>query len=163
MLLVALVCALGAAVVTAGDHDRLGAPMAYATTRAAPDPWRARYREAQANLEAARRTVARLRHALRANRRVLLRKPQVVEAINLACVSYGWCSTLWRRARCETGGTFDPHAYNASSGATGLFQFLPSTWRSTPYRHLSIVSPYANALAAGWMHAHGRSGEWACP
>ena len=26
----------------------------------------------------------------------------------------------------ETGGTFDPYAVNPSSGAVGLFQFLPS-------------------------------------
>jgi hypothetical protein len=94
-------------------------------------------------------------------RRELLSSRTVTEAIDLACATYGWCSTLWRKARCETGGTFSPTAYNPS-GASGLFQFLPSTWATTPYRSLSIWSPYANALAAGWMHANGRGGEWAC-
>lgn len=87
--------------------------------------------------------------------------PAVTEAINLACTVYGNCATLWRRAGCETGGTFNPRAYN-SSGASGLFQFLPSTWRTTPYRNYSVWSPYANALAAGWMLSVGRGNEWSC-
>lgn len=86
----------------------------------------------------------------------------VVEAINLACAAYGDCETLWRRAKCETGGTLNPRSFNRSSGASGLFQFLPSTWATTPYRVFSVWSPYANALAAGWMNTHGRGGEWAC-
>src|SRR4029434_1451859 len=32
--------------------------------------------------------------------------------------------------RYESGG--NPYAVNRSSGASGLLQFLPSTWRSTP-------------------------------
>ena len=87
---------------------------------------------------------------------------EVVRAINLAAATYGHRAELWRKARCETGGTFSPTAYNRSSGATGLFQFLASTWRSTPYAAFSRDDPYANALAAGWMHAHGRGGEWVC-
>jgi hypothetical protein len=87
---------------------------------------------------------------------------QVVAAINLSCATYGHCAELWRKARCETGGTFDPRAINPGSGAAGLFQFLPSTWASTPYRMFSMMSPYASALAAGWMHEQGRGGEWAC-
>lgn len=81
------------------------------------------------------------------------------EAITLACIVYGSCSTLWRRASCESG--FSSYAHN-SSGASGLFQFLPSTWASTPFGSLSVWSPYANALAAGWMQARGRGGEWVC-
>jgi SLT domain-containing protein len=87
---------------------------------------------------------------------------QVVAAINLACATYGHCAELWRKARCETGGTFDPAARNPTSGAEGLFQFLPSTWQTTPYRMFNVLSPYASALAAGWMHANGRGDEWAC-
>lgn len=92
-------------------------------------------------------------------RRVLMQSPHVVEAINLACAAYGWCSTLWRKADCESG--LEPGAKN-NSGASGLFQFLPSTFASTPFRRFSIWSPYANALAAGWMHANGRGSEWVC-
>jgi hypothetical protein len=86
----------------------------------------------------------------------------VVAAINLSCATYGHCAELWRKARCETGGTFSPRSYNNWSGASGLFQFLASTWQSTPYRAFSVMNPYANALAAGWMHSVGRGGEWAC-
>jgi hypothetical protein len=94
--------------------------------------------------------------------------PRVAEAINLACVGHtgAFCARLWRLARCETAGTFDPRSVNprpvGDENASGLFQFLPSTWRSTPYRHLSIWSPYASAMAAAWMHTHGRGGEWQC-
>ena len=88
--------------------------------------------------------------------------PRVVAAINLACATYGNCNTLWRRAGCETGGTYSARARNNSSGATGLFQFLLSTWNSTPYRRFSRTNPYANALAAGWMIGAGRGDEWSC-
>jgi len=119
-----------------------------------PERWAARAR-------ARRLEVAGLRRRLRDARRVMLSRPSVVEAINLAAATYGDGSTLWRVAGCETGGTFNPRAYN-SSGASGLFQFMPSTFASTPYAAFSIWSPYASAMAAGFMFAHGRGGEWAC-
>jgi hypothetical protein len=122
---------------------------------AGPERWAARYR-----LE--HRKVRLLQRQLHQQRQLMLHRPQVAEAINLAATVYGNAATLWRKARCETGGTFSPRAYNGSSGASGLFQFLPSTWRSTPYGVFSVWSPYANALAAGWMHAAGRGGEWVC-
>ena len=127
-----------------------------------PERWAARWRQVHRALVAMRAERGRLEQALRRQRRILLRRPQVVEAINLACVTYGYCDTLWRKARCETGGTFSARSYNSDSEASGLFQFLPSTWDSTPYARLSTWSPYANALAAGWMHDHGRGDEWSC-
>jgi hypothetical protein len=93
--------------------------------------------------------------------RTLAHSSSVREAIDLACSVYGSCGTLWRRAQCETGGTFSSSSHNRS-GASGLFQFLPSTWSTTPFAGFSVWSPYANALAAGWMEAHGRGGEWVC-
>jgi hypothetical protein len=98
-------------------------------------------------------------HAYERQRRLTFAKPSVREAIDLSCATYGFCSSLWSKARCESG--FSPFAHNPS-GASGLFQFLPSTFRSTPYAGFSIWSPYANALAAGWMHERGRGGEWVC-
>jgi hypothetical protein len=92
-------------------------------------------------------------------RRTLLSRPSVSEAINLASVVYGYGATLWRKARCES--RLNPWAKNGSE-ASGLFQFLPSTWATTPFAGFSVWSPYANALAAGWMHARGRGGEWVC-
>lgn len=109
-----------------------------------------------------RREHDRTRHLsieLRRQRRATLSSPNVVEAINLAAAVYGRGSTLWRKARCES--KYDPTAKNPS-GASGLFQFIGSTWRSTPFGRFSVWSPYANALAAGWMHEHGRGGEWEC-
>lgn len=93
-------------------------------------------------------------------RRQLAHRPSVAEAINLAAAAYRVdAGTLWRKARCESG--LNPNARNGSE-ASGLFQFLPSTFASTPFGRFSIWSPYANALAAGWMHSVGRGGEWVC-
>jgi len=94
-----------------------------------------------------------------AQRRHLLSSPTVRDAINLAAATYGYGPVLWRNAECESH--LYPFAHNAC-GAAGLFQFLPSTFDSTPYGSFSIFDPFANALAAGWMHAHGRGGEWVC-
>jgi len=126
-----------------------------------PEKWAQRWRAARRHELELELEVSALRSRLKGERRVMMHDPHVVEAINLACATFGYCSTLWRKAKCETGGSFSPTSYNAS-GASGLFQFLPSTWRSTPFRVFSIFSPYASALAAGWMHEHGRGGEWSC-
>jgi hypothetical protein len=54
-------------------------------------------------------------------------------------------------------------AINRSSGASGLFQFLPSTWRTTPQGKagLSVFDPVAAREAARWMIGQGRIREWA--
>lgn len=93
--------------------------------------------------------------------RVLRSEPSVDEAINLAAITYSVSGAmLHRKAYCESRKY--PRARNLSSSASGLFQFLSSTWRSTPYAGFSVWSPYANSLAAGWMHKVGRGGEWVC-
>jgi hypothetical protein len=53
-------------------------------------------------------------------------------------------------------------AVNRSSGASGLFQFLPSTWRTTPQGRagLSVFDPVAARSAARWMLEQGRAREW---
>jgi hypothetical protein len=53
-------------------------------------------------------------------------------------------------------------AVNRSSGASGLFQFLPSTWRTTPQGRagLSVFDPVAARSAARWMLEQGRACEW---
>ena len=53
-----------------------------------------------------------------------------------------------------------PSAHNPRSGASGLLQFLPSTWRSTPYGHLSIWDASAQRQAGRWMIQQGRLYEW---
>jgi hypothetical protein len=77
--------------------------------------------------------------------------------------------TQLRRARCESG--LNPYAYNGApfnrapvqtTRSSGLLQFLPSTWATTPYRGRSIWSAKWSALAGAWMQRAGRGSEWAC-
>jgi soluble lytic murein transglycosylase-like protein len=49
---------------------------------------------------------------------------------------------------------------NSSSGAAGLYQFMPRTWSSTPYRKHSPYSPRWASLAAMWMWKHGGYSHW---
>ena len=65
-----------------------------------------------------------------------------------------------RIARCES--TLDPYNVSSPHSATGLFQFLPSTWATTPYASQYILDPVANAYAAAWMWSVGRRNEWVC-
>lgn len=54
---------------------------------------------------------------------------------------------------CESNG--DPNAVNPYSGASGLFQFLPSTWASTApkagFGGASPFDPEANIGSAAWL------------
>jgi septal ring factor EnvC (AmiA/AmiB activator) len=54
---------------------------------------------------------------------------------------------------CESHG--DPDAVNPYSGASGLFQFLPSTWATTApnagYSGYSVFDPEANIAVAAWL------------
>ena len=85
----------------------------------------------------------------------------ITEIITAAANRYGQSpSAMLAVARCESN--LDPNAVNKSSGASGLFQFLPGTWKTTPYASYSIFDPWANANAAGWMWSVGRRGEWVC-
>lgn len=56
---------------------------------------------------------------------------------------------------------WDPNAVNPRSGASGLGQFLASTWASTPYAARSRFDPWANHAAVCWMLAVGRAREFA--
>ena len=54
---------------------------------------------------------------------------------------------------CESNG--DPNALNPYSGASGLFQFLPSTWASTApkagFAGASVFDAEANIGSAAWL------------
>jgi hypothetical protein len=75
------------------------------------------------------------------------------------------CSVM----ECETGGTFDPTIENPRSTASGLFQFLDSTWRSA--RELVGAGQYARAAhapadvqiaaAGAWLRRTSWS-QWVC-
>ena len=62
--------------------------------------------------------------------------------------------------RLESRG--NPSAVNPRSGASGLGQFLPSTWRTTPQGRagLSVFDPVANRAAVDWMISVGRAHEF---
>jgi peptidoglycan hydrolase CwlO-like protein len=72
--------------------------------------------------------------------------------------------------QCESLG--DPDAYNPYSGASGLFQFLPSTWASTSpqagFSGASAFDPEANIGTAAWLaNRYQELGEgfwtpWSC-
>lgn len=84
--------------------------------------------------------------------------------VERAIITYrlsGWQSAWMRRVYlCESGG--NPYARNPS-GSSGLYQFLPSTWATTPYAARSIWSAKWQSLAAAWMVGRaGRSSEWVC-
>jgi len=65
-----------------------------------------------------------------------------------------------RVAKCESN--YNPFAVNRSSGASGLFQFLPSTWALTPQHAQSVFDPVANAQAAAWLYQRSGPGQWSC-
>ncbi len=67
---------------------------------------------------------------------------------------------LIRVGRCESN--LDPRAINPDGPYFGLFQFLRSTWATTPFADRDIFDPVANANAAAWMWQQGRRNEWAC-
>ncbi len=86
---------------------------------------------------------------------------EIIAIIYAAADRYGQSrEAMLAVARCES--VLDPNAINYSSNASGLFQFLPGTWATTPYANQSIFDPVASANAAGWMWSVGRRGEWVC-
>jgi soluble lytic murein transglycosylase-like protein len=91
--------------------------------------------------------------------------PSVPELIDRAAADYGIPGAarhLRAIAWCES--RFFPGAYNRSSGASGLFQFVPRTWAATPQGQAGL-SPYdaeANARAAAWLYARSGGRPWVC-
>lgn len=85
----------------------------------------------------------------------------IVDIITQAALRYGQSpEAMLAVARCESN--LNPTDVNPYSGASGLFQFLPGTWKTTPYAGYSILDAWANANAAAWMWSVGRRGEWVC-
>lgn len=65
---------------------------------------------------------------------------------------------------CETGGTYDPGIHNQSSSASGLWQFLDSTWERTtglPPPAAAYSAEQQTAAAAQLWRTSGWS-PWAC-
>jgi hypothetical protein len=86
---------------------------------------------------------------------------EILKFIGKAAKKYGQSKKAMERvARCESA--LDPCAVNRSGPYYGMFQFLKSTWKTTPYKKRSIWDPEAQALATAWMWKQGRKNEWAC-
>ena len=64
-----------------------------------------------------------------------------------------------RVANCESH--YNPLAVNRYSGASGLFQFMPSTWNAN-FAGQNIWDPYAQARAALTFYNAGRQSAWTC-
>ncbi len=78
-------------------------------------------------------------------------------------VSYSWLVSC---ARSESG--LDPYVTNhGGSGASGLFQFMPSTFYATLSRMgvsaKPLFDPYWQSMAAAFKFHHDGSGEWTGP
>jgi Transglycosylase SLT domain len=71
-------------------------------------------------------------------------------------------AVVWamRVAWCES--RYHPNSVNTDSGATGLFQFMASTWSGTAWASQSRTDPVANAQAAAWLYATYGPGRWTC-
>lgn len=132
-------------------------------------------RVARRRLTTMRRCQAHGRPATRATRRTERRlqhwrslyhctQSKVVNCIRDATRRYGGSfAHNVACARSESG--LSPYARNGGgSGATGLFQFMPSTWSRTlarmGVRMKSIYSAKWQARAAAWKFRHDGFGEW---
>jgi len=79
-----------------------------------------------------------------------------------AFASQGATAQAWalRVAKCESN--YNPYAVNRYSGASGLFQFLPSTWAGMPQHNQSVFDPTANAQAAALLYQRSGGSPWSC-
>lgn len=89
---------------------------------------------------------------------------QVQQIIRDAFAPLGPAAQQWalRVAKCES--SYNPNAINRYSGASGLFQFMPSTWASTPQAKAgkSVFDPVSNAQAAAWLYKRAGARPWVC-
>jgi len=118
----------------------------------------AEYQARQAALAAAQAQAAAI--AARSNHPAP--PPEIAKDITDAFNPLGPAAVQWAMnvAWCES--RYHPNSVNTDSGASGLFQFLPSTWGGTPYASQSPFDPRANAFAAAWLYSHYGPGRWVC-
>jgi hypothetical protein len=109
------------------------------------------------------RLTKRVRQIRRLERQLATRPYGSQYAIRLAASTFHVPEAEMRAvASCETGGTYDRYAQNRSSTASGLFQFLDSTWASQGLAGFSVFDPVANALAAARIVAREGWSQWSC-
>jgi hypothetical protein len=90
-------------------------------------------------------------------------KEEVIQLIKDYSAQYGISPELpLRIAACESG--YDQFSRNRNSTASGVFQFLNSTWANQPAgkRGVSVFDADANVQAAVWLLAHGKTSMWIC-
>jgi hypothetical protein len=125
-----------------------------------------RLQERRAALAEARRTRAALLRGTRASRRRAERSltrllAQRARALKSAGPGGPW-SIPWAIVECESGGQNLPPN---SAGASGFYQFLPSTWRglggSTPHAYLAPKAEQDRLAAQLWAGGRG-AGNWVC-
>jgi uncharacterized protein YraI len=86
---------------------------------------------------------------------------EIISVIHQAAAAYGQNpDDMVRVARCESN--LNPRAVDPSGSYHGLFQFVPSTFATTPYGGQDIYDPWANAHAAAWMWSEGKKSAWVC-
>jgi Transglycosylase SLT domain len=86
----------------------------------------------------------------------------VQNLIRQAFAPYGQAGIDWglRVAACESG--YNANAYNPAGPYYGVFQFLMSTFKATPYGNQNIFDASANVNAAAWKYGQGGAGAWGC-
>ena len=89
---------------------------------------------------------------------------ETVPALTPRQYLYASYPALARRLDCVIAreSRWDPAAVNRRSGATGLAQFLLSTWYTTPpgRQGLSRLDPYANIDGAAWLATNRGWQHW---
>ena len=88
-----------------------------------------------------------------------LGQQQVIAIIRAAASRYGADGDqMVRVARCES--SFNPRAYDAASGASGLFQFMPGTFYGHGGHDIWDATDQSNVAAK--MFANGQASQWSC-
>jgi soluble lytic murein transglycosylase-like protein len=83
----------------------------------------------------------------------------IADIIRAAAARHGVdANTLLRVAMCESG--LNPNSYNARSGASGLFQFKPTTYAA--HGGHNIWDPVEQADIAAKMFSQGLASAWTC-
>ncbi|HEY8740007.1 MAG TPA: transglycosylase SLT domain-containing protein [Candidatus Dormibacteraeota bacterium] len=84
---------------------------------------------------------------------------QVIAVIRAAADRYGQDGNrLVRVANCES--SLNPRAYDAGSGASGLFQFMPGTFYGNGGHDIWDAADQSNIAAR--MFSQGHAGDWSC-
>ena len=81
----------------------------------------------------------------------------------------GWKNYKMAMCVANRESRFDPNAYNPQSGASGVFQFIPSSWKyyseKAGYGGVSPFKARANVGTAAWVVQHVGWSPWGghCP